>query len=227
MANSDSFQVLRNDYPAGHPFQLQALTGSTTAEQLFLMGGAQTAVISVPAQTSIFGSFAPVDPASNNTFSIDQIGGIGDFRSLRGRPGFTSGLFDGRPFRVRAVGKFNNQANTTNAQTVTIHISQGTVVASTKVIATVTNGATNVASGPENFMLEATILWDSGLQYLTGEYWGAVNNSTTSSYATRALLANQINVTAYTGLQFNCSIIFATSSAASTANLVEFSMEAV
>ena len=226
MANSDSFQVLRSDYPSGHAFQLQSLTGATTSEQLFLMGGAQTAVIAVPSQSAIFGSFAPVDPNANNSFSIDELGGIGGFRGLRGRPYFNSGSFDGRAIRIRAMGKYNNQAATTNAQTVTFKITQGTAVSSSKVIASVSSG-TNLASGPANFIVEATILWDSAMQVIAGEFWGNVTNGTTNTYTSRTGLSNLVSAAAYTNLQFVASVVFGTSSANSTANLVEFSMEAV
>lgn len=226
MANSDSFQVLRSDYPSGHPFQLQSLTGSTTSEQLFLMGGSQTGLIGIPAQTSVYGSFAPMDPNANNAFSIDELGGIGGFRALRGRPYFNSSSFDGRAFRIRAMGKYNNQANTTNAQTATFKITQGTAVSSTHVIASVSSG-TNLASGPANFIVEATVLWDSAMQVLAGEFWGNVTNGVTNSYTSRTGLSNLVSVTSYSSVQFVCSVVFGTSSASSTANLVEFSMEAV
>jgi hypothetical protein len=222
--NSDSFLVLRSDYPSGHPFQLQTLTGSTTAEQLFLVTGSTTAVVQALTQGTIVGSMGPFDPNIPQALSGNPIA-MGAYQG-RPRPFFQSSSFDGRAFRIRATGKYNNQAATTNAQTVTFYITQGNAASSSKRIASVSSG-TNLASGPCNFIVEATVLWDSAMQVLAGEFWGNITNGTTNAYTTRAGLANLVGVSAYTGLQFCCSIVFGTSSASSTANLVEFSMEQV
>lgn len=220
--NSDSFIVLRSDYATGHPFQTQALAGTTTIDQLFNVTNAQTASVQVWSQNAIVGSFTPGNPNDAQAVSLDQLGRGSESRAGQ-RPGFTSTSFAGRGFRVRAMGTVVQGAATTNAQTMTFYITQGqaTNVTTRKLCAIVS--ATNVAAGTNPWIIEASCIWDPGSQTVFGEYWGVC----AGSYASRATVTSVTTVTPYTSLQFSCAAVFATSNATSTATLVEFSMEAV
>lgn len=223
--NSDSIVVLRSDYPTGHPFQTLALTGSTTNEQLFNITGASTATVGAPSQTAILGSASPMDPNANQSATFDAFGRPGYPRGTN-RPYFTSTSYNGRGFRVRAMGVYNNQANTTNAQTVTLYVTLGNAVSSSKRVITLASG-TNPASGAGNFLAEFTGIWDSATQVVLGTFWGTIGNGITSVVTAQTAPTNYVAAAAYTNLSFCASIQFGTSSAASTASLVEFSWESV
>ena len=162
-----------------------------------------------------------MDPNTNGALGINQLGRAGSYRG-QATPYFTSTSFSGRGFRVRQMGVFNQQANTTNAQTVTFYTTVGNAVSSTKRICQVST-TTNLASGANNWIAESTVMWDATTQAMYGEYWGNV----AGNYVTRGGLVNNVAITVYTSLAFCASVIFSTSSASSTATLVEFSMEQV
>lgn len=219
--NSNSIVVLRSDYPSGHPLQLQSLTGSTTSEQLFQMNSANntTAVVSIPSQAGIVGAVTPFDPNANPAVTQNYPGGL--VGRSGSRPYFTSTSFLGRGFRVRAMGYINNLAATTNAQTTTVKITLGNAVSSTKVLASVAS-ATNFASG--SFNIDANLNWDSTSGIVCGSEGGYIGTTVVTS----ATLTNAgVAAAAYTNLVFCCSVVFATSSASSTATLVEFSIEQI
>lgn len=228
--NSDSFAVLRTDFPTGHPFQTAPLVLTSTTETAFLLGNGNVASIGVPSQTAIVGSATPLDPNSNSTFSIDNLGGMSDRRGLAGRPYFTSSSFDGRSFRVRAQGKFTAVTTATApAFNIKLYVGTSATLGSDTVIFTPTARTLAVSTTVNgNFILEGTFLWDSVTQKVNGEVWAQfADNGAAATYTTRAASAG-VSAAAYTNLNFVLSAVYGTNApTSSTTTLVEFSMEQV
>ena len=227
--NSDSFRVLRNDYPTGHPYQLQtAAYNITGTETVFLLQNGTPAVLFMPLQTDILGSSTPMDPSAGAALSADVLGGESDFRGLRGRPYFHSGSFDGRGFRIRVTGNASVvQGGTATNVILTLYMgTSATVGSDTAINATTTSGnviaLSSTITGP--FIAEWTLLWDSTQQKITGESWIQYCGGTTG-YGGRAGFAS-VAQAAYSGLNFVVSQKFTTAPTSSAIVVRELSMEA-
>ena|SRR5581483_335155 len=206
--NSDTFACLRNDYPAGHPFQVASQTLAATTETAIALSNGAAAIIAVPQQTDIRGASTPLDPNANPSFSMDVFGAAGDGRMLAGRPYFTSGTFDnGRPLRIRWVGRGAAAANAGN--TLTMRMYQGTssaVIGTAANIIAATSAIATASAANLNFIMEVTVVWDSTLQILNGEFWYSVYYNATQSYGSRAALSHNTSVTTPAGLSFLPSV---------------------
>lgn len=230
--NSDTFGSLSTGYPSTHPFALPAAgftIGTTTRTAATLVNG-NVAVLSVPQQTDIRGSQAPMDPNANNAITLDQLGRAGQYRG-QNRPYFNSASFDnGRPFRLRLVGTINVGATQT-VKTVNIVLYQGTsatlgsdsaLYTSTQGSSTIGSSAVGVAAGHYNFIVEACLIWDSTSQSLvTTECWSAV----AGNYIARAVGSSIASVASPSALTFLPAYEFGLANAANNVVFTEFSIE--
>lgn len=218
--NGDTFVRVGSDYASGHPFQTAAMTGTaaSTNETLFTLANTATALVGIPNQATPLGVSSPLDPNANASVLSNQLGRPGG--GYRGSaPYINSNSFDGKGFRVRAMGKFVLGAGTNNF---TVKMYQGAAINASNLLATIpASGSSNVAAGSYNFIIEITAMWDSGSQVVIGEYWGNANNN----YTARGALLHTPSVTVYSSLQFCLTGQFAVSNAGNSATLVEMSME--
>jgi hypothetical protein len=228
--NSDSFFVLRSDYPTGHPFLTAPLSLASTTETAFLLANGQPATMGIIPQNAILGSSTGLNPNANAAISMDELGGSG-YRGMRGRPYFSSGTFDGRAMRVRAQIKYTAIVGASApALNFKLYVGTSATLASDTVL--FTPGPRTLATAQTvngNGILEATLLWDSVSQKLSGEAWAQISDTgnTTPTYTARAALTT-VTVAAYTGLQFVVSTIYGTNApTSSTQTLVELSVESV
>ncbi len=236
--NSDVFAVLRTDFPSGHPFQLPPAgnTVSTTTLTQYNLANGAVAIVSVPSQTAILGSATPLNPNANAALSADVLGMDGDSRGLVGRPYFISTAFDlGRPHRLRAIGTVVVGATQT-AHVLGINVYQGTTSGGNAIYPVSTNAtssagvgtsAAGVTAGSYNFIIEATMLWDSSSQKLvTAEVWSTVCGTYSSRGAAGAATSTG-SITPYTALQYNLAFVWGVSNAANNVTVTEFSLERV
>lgn len=232
MPNSDSFTVLRSDYPTGHPFQTAALSLASTTETVFSLANGGAAVVGVPSQTAILGSSTLFDPNSNASISSDSLGGANQFRGQT-RPYFNSSTFDSRGFRVRAMGKFSVVTAATAggaSLNIKLYVGSSTTLGSDTVLftpATPLNVPISTTT-TGNFIVEATLMWDSLTAKVGGEAWANYQDAVPGvQYNSRAGLT-QVAAAAYTNLQFVASAVWSVNApTSSTITLVEFSCERV
>lgn len=227
--NANTFTAIGAGYPAGHPFQLASQTLASTTETAFLFSNGNAAIIAVPTQNAIVGSYTPMDPNANAALLADVYGAMSERRYLAGRPYFTSTSFDlDRPFRLRLCGR--GAAVTGGGNTLTLNVYQGT---STSVVGTAgnivaTSGAVAMATThPFGFYMTVTMAWDSMSQALYGTFDGAVlYNATTQTTIASTALSHVVSVPTYTGLSF---LVTATWGAAAggTTVMSEMSLEQV
>jgi hypothetical protein len=132
----------------------------------------------------------------------------------------------GRLFYVRVSGVGNAGAN--GAQSVIINLYQGTsaTLASDKKIGTTGSALATVAGGAYNFFIEATLLWDSTSQILSGSYEANIAFGSVSQYTTRTVVPNVVTSVTAAKLSFLATVTMG-NAAASTAQLTEFVIERV
>lgn len=126
--------------------------------------------------------------------------------------------YDGFAFKLRLVGKVTTGASCN----ITVAIQQGnnTTVTSGNNVAASSAVAVNTTSA--NFLLEATCLWDSVSQKISGYQTGAVNNS----LVTVAALTNAVSITTQANLTF-VPVITASATTGCTIAITEFVAETV
>jgi len=157
---------------------------ASTAETELKVGtdsssGTVTAVLSVPLQSSVYGSQTPLDQRVNPSllnagFSYLSSPGVP-------RPAFNSGCFDvSRPFLIRLAGTLTPASNAGN--TITLKLYLGTSKAGTNLAATSAVAQASTTSTYE-FLLEAQLKWSSGSGTIRGQFWYDVNG-TTPAYQT-------------------------------------------
>lgn len=121
-----------------------------------------TAVLRLPTQTAILGSFNPLQPEANAAILGPAYGRL--FGAPRGNqvPYFTNTSFDGVPFRVRVTGTGVAGANA--AQTILASLTLGTsaTIGSNVLIATTGAALAAVAGGAFQFTIVAECLWSLG-----------------------------------------------------------------
>lgn len=237
--NSDSFAVVGAGFPATHPFNVANLSTSIGLTETAFSFTTTTgpAIVSVPLQTDIRGASAPFDVNANNALSVDQFGRASGYRNV-GRPWFTSQAFDGRGFRLRAMGKASFTAAGGGATTIAVNLYQGTSAtlgSDTKIAGptALSVAATKVAL--VNFVVEATMMWDAATQVIFGEFWASISgnvdvggaNTKTASYTSRGALTNPAVAAAPANLTFLASVAFGTTAPAGGGSVIlqELSLE--
>lgn len=126
---------------------------------------------------------------------------------------------DGFAWKVRLVGK----ATTTQSCNITAAIQLGasTTVTSGNTIATTGAKALNTASG--NFMLEATVIWDSVSTKISGLQTGVAVDQTLVAVAA---LTNNVTTGSLATLQF-VPVLTTSATAGTTVSINEFTAEAI
>lgn len=126
---------------------------------------------------------------------------------------------DGFAFKLRLVGK----ATTTQSCNITaaIQLGSSTTVTSGNTIATTGAKALNTASG--NFMLEATVVWDSASTKISGYQTGV---GADQSLITLAALTNNVTTGSLSTLSF-VPVLTASATAGTVISINEFTAEAI
>jgi hypothetical protein len=181
----------------------QTLASGTETEFVLGQDNAATsiAVLSVPLQTAILGSSAPMDPNVNASLTMDQFGRPGNYRS-ENRPYFNSGSLDlSRPFTILICGIVIPASNAGN--TYDIKVYGGTSKAGTKIADT---GAVAVASSTATFGFAMFVqcVWNVGSGNLRG-WFQFEADGTTPGHGNQATLSNSFVAAAPANLQFCAS----------------------
>lgn len=143
-------------------------------------GTAVTAVLSIPTQTVIQGSYTPIDQSTNPAILNAGFNRTG--YQFDSNPPYNSGSFDnGKPFLIRIAGLVTPVSNAGNTFTVKIYqgsaISGGTptptVIANSGAI---TGYESSTAAG--SFVMETQCMWDSTLGKVNGQMWWIFNAAT-------------------------------------------------
>lgn len=146
--------------------QLKAQALATTTDTAAVLntddGVGATAVLTVPSQSAILGSFNPLAPNANAAILGPAYGRL--FGAPLGNqvPYFNSTSFDGVPFRVRVSGVGVAGAN--GAQTLLAKLTLGTsaTIGSDVVIANTGAALDSFAGGAFQFTIVAECLWSLG-----------------------------------------------------------------
>ena len=168
------------------------------------------------------GLWSAVGPGhQRNTSITDRSPYIYGLPSGESNDQFSAESWNGRPFKVRAMGVGNAGANA--AQSVQINLYQGSsaTVGSNKKIGTTGTALAAVAGGAFNWMVEATLLWDSTSQILSGSYTANIAFGTVSQFTTTTVVPNVVTSVTAAGLVFNATIVLG-NGAASTVQIKEF-----
>lgn len=214
--------TVRNTWPN------QAL--ATTNETLFQIntdGTAANYFLTPTLPSTIVGAQTPFSTAANAAITSrgGQQYGLPSGWSNNGWN--TNVLLPGRVFKVRLVGTGNAGANA--GQTVVVNLYQGTSATpgSDNKIGTTGTAFATAAGGAFNFYVEATCLWDSTSQILSGAYTANIAFGTTSQFTAPATGTKFVfGSVATAGLSFLGTIQLG-NAAASTVQVSEFSIEAV
>lgn len=203
--------------------QFPSLALSSTTESIFPIStdsGTSSLFLTVPSASGAFGSQSPIDEAANSA-SARRGGAAYGLPSGESNQGWTSAaLANGRAFKVRFVGVGNAGANA--AQTIQVNLYQGTsaTLGSDKKIGTTGAALAAVAGGAFNFLVEATLVWDSTSQILSGCYTANIAFGTASQFTTTTVVPNVVTGVTAAGLSFLATITMG-NAAASTAQLSE------
>lgn len=214
-------------------------TVAATTETLFKIntdGTAANYFLTPTLPTTIVGAQTPFSAAANA--AITGRGGMqyGNPSGWSNNGWNTNVLIPGRVFKVRLVGTGNAGANA--GQSLIINLYQGTsaTVGSDNLIGTTGAAFATVAGGAFNFYVEATCLWDSTSQILSGAYTANIAFGTTSqftAYSTAVATTPAVPSTKFVfgsiataNLSFLGTITLG-NAASSTVQLSEFALEQV
>lgn len=166
---------------------------------------------------------------------------VGAGLSVAPSPDITGSVFDGRPFRVRAVGVASTlgaaatiiaKLRQVNAVAVGVIGAAGSVTTAgvpgtgTNLFATsATIGSSNVAS--VQFEYEYTLFWDSVSKNLTGFKSVDYTNFTSTNVLTAAAVGTPIATLNFADLNFLMSFTFSAANATNTITVKEVSIERV
>jgi hypothetical protein len=203
-------------------------TLATASETEFKIGNdsASTsviAVLSMPTQTTIQGSYTPNDQATNPAVLNAGFNRTG--YQFDANPPYNSGVFDNcKPFLVRLAGTYTPLTGSSSTS-IAFKVYLGTSKSGTNIATcgTVTNS--DSAGGTYGFLIEAQLKWDSTSQALRGQQWYDVaSNSTNSTYNTwKALTTAGSSITTPASLQFCASTTWGASNGGTVA-VSEFSI---
>lgn len=203
-----------------------AQTLATATETEFKLGTDTAtnpiAVLTMPAQTAIQGSYTPIDQSTNP--AILNAGFNQQGYQFDSNPPYNSGRFDNcKPFLVRLCGTYTPLTGSSSTS-IAFKVYLGTSKSGTNIATcgTVTNS--DAAGGTYGFLIETQLKWDSTSQVLRGQQWYDVaSNSTNSTYNTwKTLTAAGSSVTLAT-LQFCASTTWGATNGG-TVNVSEFSL---
>jgi hypothetical protein len=227
MSNANSITGVTTQGSARNQWPTQAIAATT--ETIFTVGtdaGTTQFFLTPPSPTGIYGTQKFIDEASNAAITgrSGVLGGLANGESSQGYT--TDALAAGRLFKVRLVGTGNAGANA--AQSVIVKLYQGTstTVASNHALATTGAALATVAGGAFNFSIEATLLWDSTSQILSGYYLSNIAFATTSQFTTSTVVTTVNGSITAALLSFNGTITMG-NAAASTVKLSEFVIDRV
>lgn len=140
--------------------------------------------------------------------------------------------WDGHQFRIRMVGIV--LSGTTGTFSVNMNVGTSSTAANDTSFFTITSASiTGSTTVPFHFELDATCLWDSTTQTLSGfvgnAQFNGVNATTTAGSATTVLTASStpVNVSVLSNLQFIPFFTFGTGNAVNTVTVKEFLIERV
>lgn len=199
---------------------LLPLTGLAAAETIFTMAtdtGSANAFVSVPLQTNVVGSAGPLDPNANASVLSGNLGRPGSYRGAA--PYFNSASFDCLPFQVSVSGRFTSSAVSAAGQAFNLYQNTSAVVAGGHSLVHGLSGLT-LAAGSYSFLLQATLVWDSVSQTLSGESFFVVGGA-----SARAAIA-PFAVTSPANLLFVASADF-DSGTTNTVTPIEFAISSL
>lgn len=126
---------------------------------------------------------------------------------------------DSHTFRVRLVGK----ATGGTSATLILGLRLGTTISGTQLAAYTVSGAAIPTTGG-NFAVDATLVWDSVSQTVTGVKGGQINGTVTTA---ATLNNNGASIVAASNLQFVATATFGAALSTNTVTVEEFSLEQV
>ena len=227
MSNYNSVAGITAQGSARNQWPSQAV--ATTTETQFVVStdsGTSQFFLTPPSPSGIYGAQTKFDEAGNAAITgrSGQLAGLPSGESNQGYT--TAALASGRLFKVRLVGTGNAGANA--AQSVIVKLYQGTstTLASDKAIGTTGAALATVAGGAFNFAIEATLLWDSTSQILSGCYTSNIAFGTVSQFTTTTVVTNVVTGVTAAGLSFLGTITLG-NAAASTVQISEFIFDRV
>lgn len=232
--NADTMTVVRSDYVSTHPFAPAALSLTTTTETV--MSFANTtgpAIVSIPSQTAVVGSFTPNDPNVNPAILGPNLGRPGA-GSRGAAPYFSTGSFDGRGFILTAMYKFQvvSAAGGASVWTPKIYVGTSATVGSDSALFAPTGISvplSHTANG--SALVQMNLIWDATSGLLAGEGFAIVQafdvtaaGAITPVYTARASVTS-VAAAAVANLSFLTSIKVATTApTSSSTTLTELSI---
>lgn len=226
MANANSVAGVTQNGTIRNTFPTQALAAiGPTVLTVNTDTGTAAFILPLP-QGGVIGASPSLDVNANQ--AITTRGGR-EYGTPNGEagPSFSTASWDGSPFVVRITGIGNAGANA--AQSVLINLYQGTstTVGSDNIIGATGAALATVAGGAFNFYIEATVMWDSTSQILSGAYEANIAFGATSQYTAKATGTKFVftGVTA-ANLSFLASITLG-NAAASSVTVTEFVIDKI
>jgi hypothetical protein len=206
-------------------------TVAATAETILTVNtdtGTTSAFVVVPTGGSVLGAQAPFNTNANAAIT-GRSGREYGLPSGQTNDQFFSTSWDGHPFYVRVAG--TGLAGHNASQTLIFNLYQGTstTLGSDKKLGT-TGAAFAIAQSTLNvnfnFYIEATLVWDSVSQVLSGSYAANIAGGTTSQFTASTVVSNVVTSVAASGLSFLATVTLG-NAASSTVTLSEFSVEKI
>jgi hypothetical protein len=141
---------------------LSSTTATAATCNTDTVGSPATAILRVPTQSAILGSFNPQAPNVNSALTGPAYGRL--FGTPRGNqaPYFTTSDFDGVPFRIRVHGIANLGANAAQSALVQLTLGTSSTLGSNVIIANTGAALAGVAGGAVVFSIVAEIVWTAG-----------------------------------------------------------------
>lgn len=216
--------------------QLAVSTGDWSTPVPILMnsdtGTAATmnqAILAIPSQSAIVGSFNPLDLNANGAILGPAFGRM--FGTPRGvnAPYFNTSSFDGVPFRIRACGRCNMGANGGQSLIVTLVSGPAVTIGGAGNVTIATTGAAfaTAAGGDTNFQMVCDVMWSSGVAHLSGIQRAVIAFAATEQHVAQATISNSpVALATLSLLQFQL-FLTAGNAAASSLTSCEFSLEAI
>ena len=227
MSNANTVAGITAQGTTRNTFPSQALAATT--ETIFKVGTDTSSTqffLTPPSASGIYGTQGALDEAANAAIT-DRSGQLYGLPNGESNLGYTTNaLANGRLFKVRLVGTGNAGANGAQSAIVKLYQGTSTTVGSNHALATTGSALAMVAGGAFNFAIEATLLWDSTSQILSGWYMSNIAFATTSQFTTSTVVTTVNGSITAALLSFNGTITMG-NAAASTVQLSEFCFDRV
>ena len=188
------------------------------------------AVLRVPLQTPILGSFNPLSPNANSAVLGPGYGRHYGRQLGNQAPYFNSDAFDGVPFRVRVSGKATMGADVTQSLLIELALQTSATYAAGTVVGNTGAAFATAAGGACKFSIVAECLWTvgSGLNgNLASRHSATIAFGTTLQVVSDVIQTN-VSMAALTEATLTF-VVFATSghAASSTLHYDEFALELI